>query len=101
MAIQKVAEAERFRQEVVAQGEAQAITSVYSAIRNANPDTPLLTIKYLDALQAMADGQATKIVVPTELAGIAGSLTAVADLLGGDRSGAPDGSNPPAAAAPQ
>jgi regulator of protease activity HflC (stomatin/prohibitin superfamily) len=82
-AIQRVAEAERFRQEVVARGEAEAITSVYGAIHDAAPDTALLTIKYLDALAAMADGKATKIVVPTELAGIAGSLTAVADLLGG------------------
>ncbi|HEX6425204.1 MAG TPA: SPFH domain-containing protein [Acidimicrobiales bacterium] len=81
-AIEKVAEAERYRQQVVATGEAEAITSVYGAIHAANPDTPLLTIKYLEALSAMADGQATKIVVPTELAGIAGSLTAVADLLG-------------------
>ncbi|HEX6419069.1 MAG TPA: SPFH domain-containing protein [Acidimicrobiales bacterium] len=81
-AIEKVAEAERFRQQVVATGEAEAIKSVYGAIHESNPDTPLLTIKYLEALSAMADGQATKIVVPTELAGLAGSLTAVADLLG-------------------
>ncbi len=83
MAIQRVAEAERYRQETVAQGEADAISSVYGAIREAAPDRKLLTIKYLDTLRAMADGRATKIVVPTELAGIAGSLTAVADLLGG------------------
>jgi len=81
LAIQRVAEAEKFRQETVAEGEAEAITSVYGAIHQAHPDTPLLTIKYLEALTAMADGRATKIVVPTELAGIAGSLTAVADLL--------------------
>jgi regulator of protease activity HflC (stomatin/prohibitin superfamily) len=87
LAIQQVAEAEKFRQEVVARGEADAITSVYGAIREAAPDTALLTIKYLDALEAMADGRATKIVVPTELAGIAGSLTAVADLLGNGGSG--------------
>jgi regulator of protease activity HflC (stomatin/prohibitin superfamily) len=80
-AIQRVAEAERFRQEVVARGEADAITSVFGAIKDANPDTSLLTIKYLDALAAMADGKATKIVVPTELAGIAGGLSAVADLM--------------------
>jgi regulator of protease activity HflC (stomatin/prohibitin superfamily) len=83
LAIQKVAEAERFRQETVAQGEADAITAVYNAIHEARPDTALLTIKYLEALSAMADGQATKIVVPTELAGLAGSLTAVTELLGG------------------
>ena len=79
-AIQRVAEAEKFRQETVAEGEAGAILSVYGAIHEGAPDTPLLTIKYLEALRAMADGRATKIVVPTELAGIAGSLTAVADL---------------------
>jgi len=94
-AMQRVAEAERFRQETVAEGEAEAITSVYSAIHNANPDTALLTIKYLDALTAMADGRATKIVVPTELAGIAGSLTAVADLLNtGNRNGDTETSGP-------
>jgi len=102
LAIQQVAAAEKFRQEVVAQGEAQAIASVYGAIHDAAPDTALLTIKYLDALTAMADGRATKIVVPTELAGIAGSLTAVADLLGGGN-GSHDGNGEAAetAAPPQ
>jgi regulator of protease activity HflC (stomatin/prohibitin superfamily) len=86
-AIQQVAEAERFRQETVARGEAQAIVSVYGAIHEGAPDTPLLTVKYLEALRAMADGKATKIVVPTELAGLAGGLTAMAGLIGGS----PDG----------
>jgi regulator of protease activity HflC (stomatin/prohibitin superfamily) len=82
MAIEKVAEAERFRQQTVAQGEADAITSVYDAIHAGQPDTGLLTIKYLETLRAMADGQATKIIVPTELGGLAGSLTAFAELIG-------------------
>ena len=76
-AIQQVAEAERFRQETIALGEAQAINSVYGAINDNHPDPSLLTIKYLETLQTMADGRATKIVVPTELAGLAGSLTAI------------------------
>jgi regulator of protease activity HflC (stomatin/prohibitin superfamily) len=80
-AIQRVAEAERFRQQTVAQGEADAIRAVYQAIHDGNPDTGLLTIKYLEALQAMANGQATKIVVPTELSAIAGSLAAVGELF--------------------
>ena len=98
-AIEAVAEAEKFRQETVAEGEAGAITSVYGAIHGSNPDPPLLTIKYLETLRAMADGRATKIVVPTELAGIAGSLTAVAELLGngGDGSGDGDAAAPPRA----
>src|SRR5918992_1229496 len=102
LAIQQVAAAEKIRQEVVAQGEAEAITSVYGAIHDAAPDTALLTIKYLDALTAMADGRATKIVVPTELAGIAGSLTAVADLLGsGNGSGGGGERAEPEAESPQ
>ena len=98
LAIQRVAEAEKFRQETVAEGEAQAINSVYGAIHESNPDTPLLTIKYLEALTAMADGRATKIVVPTELAGIAGSLVAVADLLssGNGTAAQPNGETPQA-----
>jgi len=94
MAIQRVAEAERYRQVTVAEGESQAITSVYGAIHESDPDTPLLTIKYLEALTAMADGRATKIVVPTELAGIAGSLTAVADLLSSGNGSVGNGSTP-------
>jgi regulator of protease activity HflC (stomatin/prohibitin superfamily) len=96
LAIQRVAEAEKYRQLTVAEGEAEAISSVYGAIHDSNPDTPLLTIKYLETLSAMADGRATKIVVPTELAGIAGSLTAVADLLNsGNGTTASDGETPP------
>ena len=67
----------------MAEGEASAIRAVYGAIHESNPDTPLLTIKYLEALQVMAQGQATKIIVPTELAGIAGSLAAVGELFNG------------------
>jgi regulator of protease activity HflC (stomatin/prohibitin superfamily) len=99
-AIQRVAQAEKFRQETVAEGEAEAIASVYGAIHDAAPDTALLTIKYLDALRAMADGRATKIVVPTELAGIAGSLTAVAELLGGRDGDSTNGEAPAAAVSP-
>ena len=80
-AMERVAEAERFRQLTVAEGEAQAITSVFNAIHDGNPDTELITLKYLETLRAMADGQATKIIVPTELSGLAGSLTAVTELL--------------------
>jgi regulator of protease activity HflC (stomatin/prohibitin superfamily) len=89
-AIKAVADAERYRQTTVAEGEADAIRTVYGAIHEGNPDTPLLTIKYLEALQTMANGQATKIILPTELSGIAGSLAAVGELFNG--AGAPRGS---------
>jgi regulator of protease activity HflC (stomatin/prohibitin superfamily) len=80
-AVRKIADAERFRQLTVAEGEAKAIGSVFQAIHDGHPSQELLTLKYLETLQTMADGQATKIIVPTELAGIAGSLTAVSEMM--------------------
>jgi regulator of protease activity HflC (stomatin/prohibitin superfamily) len=80
-AIRAVADAERFRQLTVAQGEAEAIRSVYQAIHDGNPDSGLITIKYLEALQVMANGTATKIILPTELAGIAGAVTGITEAI--------------------
>ena len=80
-AIRRVAEAERFRQLTVAEGEAQAIRLVYTAIHEGNPDSGLITIKYLEALAAMADGQATKIIVPAELSGLAGTIAGITEAV--------------------
>jgi regulator of protease activity HflC (stomatin/prohibitin superfamily) len=89
-AIRSIAEAERFRQETVAEGEAQAIRSVYAAIHEGDPDAGLITIKYLEALQVMANGTATKIILPTELAGIAGAITGITQAIGLDASSGTD-----------
>ena len=75
------AEAERFRQLTVAEGEAQAIRTVYGALHEGRPTSDILAVKYLEALAAMANGTATKIVVPVESAGLAGALTGVAEVL--------------------
>ncbi|HEY9556253.1 MAG TPA: SPFH domain-containing protein [Acidimicrobiales bacterium] len=80
-AIRQVADAERFRQVIVAEGEADAIRSVYAAIHEGNPDDGLIAIKYLEALQVMANGTATKIILPTELAGIAGAITGITEAV--------------------
>jgi regulator of protease activity HflC (stomatin/prohibitin superfamily) len=80
-AIRAVADAERFRQLTVAQGEAEAIRSVYQAIHDGDPDAGLITIKYLEALQVMANGNATKIILPTELAGLAGAITGITEAI--------------------
>ena len=90
-AVRKRAEAEQYRQLTVAAGEADAIRSVYQAIHDGNPSTDLLAIKYLEALAKMADGQATKIIVPTELAGVAGAIAGVSELL--DRPHGANGTN--------
>jgi regulator of protease activity HflC (stomatin/prohibitin superfamily) len=91
-AVRTFAEAEKFRQQAVAEGEADAIRSVYQAIHDGKPSNDLLAIKYLEALQKLGDGQATKIIVPTELAGVAGALAGVTELL--ERSGTEERSRP-------
>ena len=77
-ATRAVADAERFRRITVAEGEAEATKLVYQAIHDGRPTNDLIAIKYLEALQKMADGQATKIVVPVESSGFAGALAGMA-----------------------
>jgi regulator of protease activity HflC (stomatin/prohibitin superfamily) len=91
-AIQKVADAERYRQLTVAEGEAQAIRSVYGAIHEGGATPDLIAIKYLEALQVMANGQATKIFLPADTSGFLGSLAGVAELL---KDGGGNGSTSP------
>jgi regulator of protease activity HflC (stomatin/prohibitin superfamily) len=88
-AIQAVADAERYRQQTVAQGEADAIRAVYAAIHDGDPDAGLITIKYLEALQVMANGTATKIILPTELAAIAGAITGITEAITVNGTGEP------------
>lgn len=87
-ATRQLAEAERFRQLTVAEGEAQAITTVYDAIHAGDPSPDLLAIKYLETLGRIANGQATKIFLPSDFAAGLGGLAAVAELFrsgdGGD-----------------
>ena len=76
-----LADAERFRIEAVASGEAEATRLVFSAIHEGDPTTDLLAVKYLETLGIMADGQATKIIVPADYAGVLGAVTAIAEVM--------------------
>jgi len=80
-AIMKVADANKYEKLTVAKGEAEAIETVYDAIHKGRPTNDLIAIKYLEALQKMADGQATKIFLPIEASGILGSVAGVGELL--------------------
>ena len=83
-ATRAVAEAERFRRMTVAEGEAEATKAVYNAIHEGRPTNDLIAIKYLEALQKMADGQATKIIIPADNSGFVGALAGMTALLKGD-----------------
>ena len=76
------AEAEKFRQQAVAAGQADAIRSVYAAIHDGNPTADVLAVKYLETLTAVANGQATKIFLPLEASAVLGALGPMRDLFG-------------------
>lgn len=82
-AVQTLADAERYRSETVAAGEANATRSVFQAIHDGDPSNDLIAIKYLEALQGIADGRATKIYLPMDAGGLTGALAGVAELFNG------------------
>ncbi|MBR2836602.1 MAG: SPFH/Band 7/PHB domain protein [Coriobacteriales bacterium] len=82
------AEAEKQAQILAAEGEAQAILQVQQAtaqgiqmIKEAGADKAVLTIKSLEALAQVANGQSTKIIIPSELQGLAGLATTAGELF--------------------
>ena len=70
-----------------AEGQAQAILAVQQAnadgirfIKEAGTDAAVIQLKSLEAFMKAADGKATKIIIPSEIQGLAGAVTAVAEL---------------------
>ena len=89
-----------------AEGKAQAILKVQQAtadalklLNEAAPNDQVVKLKALEAFQAAADGRATKIIIPSEIQGLAGlcaSAKAVFDTVEPNKpAGKP--ANPPAA----
>jgi regulator of protease activity HflC (stomatin/prohibitin superfamily) len=83
-AMERMANAERYRQLTVAEGESGAIQAVFAAIHDGNPTADVLALKYLEALVKVGDGNATKIFLPTEMSGLFGAVGGLAELLRGD-----------------
>jgi regulator of protease activity HflC (stomatin/prohibitin superfamily) len=80
-AIKEVADAEKYQKHTVAEGEGQAIERVFSAIHTGDPTPDLIAIQYLQALQGVADGKATKIFLPLETTAILGSIGAIGEMF--------------------
>ena len=85
-----ILEAEGKRQSAIltAQGEAQALVEVQEArakgielLKKAGADDAVLTMKAYEALVEVSKGQATKIIVPSNLQSIAGLATSIAEIV--------------------
>ncbi|HEY9574597.1 MAG TPA: SPFH domain-containing protein [Lachnospiraceae bacterium] len=82
------AEAEKEKMIREAEGRAEAILKVQQAqadgirfVKEAGADEAVLTMKSLEALTKVADGQSTKIIIPSDIQGIAGLATSLKELV--------------------
>ena len=80
-AIMKVADANKYEKLTLATGEGEAIQTVFAAIHDGNPTNDLIAIKYLDALERIADGKANKVFLPFESSAILGSIAGIGELF--------------------
>ncbi|MBC2889251.1 SPFH domain-containing protein [Gordonibacter massiliensis (ex Traore et al. 2017)] len=82
------AEAEKEKQIREAEGEASAILNVQQAtadgirmVREAGADNAVLTLQAFEALKKVADGQATKIIIPSDIQGVAGLAASLKEIV--------------------
>jgi regulator of protease activity HflC (stomatin/prohibitin superfamily) len=75
-----------------AEGEAEAIVKIQQAVANglkmlneAAPTEQVLTLKSLEAFAKASDGKATKIIIPSQIQGIAGLSTSIKELVADDK----------------
>ena len=86
------AEAKKEAQIKEAEGEAEALLKIKNAeaesiriIKEADPNQKIITLESLDALKSFASGQATKIIVPSDLQNIATLGTTINEMLKDDK----------------
>ena len=90
------AEAEKQKAILEAQGEAEAIRNVQQAtadgirmIREAGADQAVLTLQSFEALKEVSRGQATKLIIPSEMQGIAGLAASLKEVVSEDSNPVP------------
>ncbi len=89
----KILEAEAAREAAIreAEGQAEAIRMVQQATADgikmlveSQPNKEVIALQSLNAFEKAADGQATKIIIPSDIASLAGLATSVGELVKGD-----------------
>ena len=85
------AEAQKESQILEAQGEAEAIRNVQRAtadgismVQEAGADSAVLTLQSFEALKEVSRGQATKLIIPSDMQGLAGVASALKEIVADD-----------------
>ena len=86
------AEAQKEKMIREAEGQAEAIMKVQQAtadgirmLKEAGADEAVLQLKSLEAFGKAADGKATKIIIPSDIQGVAGLATSIKEVIAGDK----------------
>ena len=82
------AEAKKESQIKIAEGEAEALLKLKEAeakgiklLKDEKPDQAVLALKSYDTLNNMSNGQATKIIIPSDLQGMASLATSIKEIV--------------------
>ncbi len=78
-AIELRAQANKLRLQLIGEGEGSAAKARLVGIKEAQADKNVLTVEYLQALERIGDGRATKLVIPAEFSGLLGTVAALTE----------------------
>lgn len=85
-AIELRANAEKVRLTLTGEGEGDANKARLLGIKEADADRNVLTVEYLQALESIGDGRATKLVIPAEFSALLGTVAAITESVRPDDS---------------
>lgn len=81
-ALRTRAEGQRDAAKLQAQGKAEAYSSLFKAIKSANVDSQVIAIRYLEALEKVANGKASTLILPYDSAGVLGAIAQITQTMG-------------------
>ncbi len=87
-ALRARAEGERDASRLKAEGKAQAYASLFTAIKDAGIDSSVLSIRYIEALEKMANGNATTLIMPSDSSNVLGAVAQLTQTMSAVTAGA-------------
>ena len=75
----KILQAEADKEALIARAEGES--TAINLINSAKPDASYITLQGFEALKVLAEGNSTKIIVPSELQNVSGLLTSMAEVI--------------------
>jgi regulator of protease activity HflC (stomatin/prohibitin superfamily) len=88
------AEGEKESARLKAEGQAKAYLSMFNAIKEAGIDDKVVAVRYLEALERVAQGESTTLILPYDATGVLGAFAGIAKAMSTGTKGAASSANP-------